>query len=215
MRAGDMWGPRVDTPMMMMILWQLVWVTQINTHTRISDRTNISIFQRLDKIFTRYILWRWLLLCSQYLVSVTTVSGSLSPRHFTPRPSELCAPTNCKMFPNNNFPVSLQVSKQSQPSVTNNNRPDQIFKTRILQNSAISPAMLLLVIHYWILLLIAIHLCNLFPWLPLDSPHFARDIPRSSDVFVMSQCPVNHQPSTSAIHRKWAFDTPASQNPWK
>ena len=55
------------------------------------------------------------------------------------RASPSDAATNRKMFPNNNFPVSLQVSKQSQQSVTNNNHPDKIFKTRILQNSRFPP----------------------------------------------------------------------------
>ena len=139
---------------------------------------------------------------------------SQPPTLHSESPSELCAPTNCKMFPNNNFPVSLQVSKQSQPSVTNNNHPDQIFKTQNqnITKFQISPApanlRMLQVIHDWILLLIAIHLCNLFPWLLLDSPHFPSDSPPHSPMclwcpsvhWTISHHPLPYSPQVSIWH---------------
>ena len=196
MRAGDMRDPGADTPTMM-IHWQLVWVTQINTHTRISDRTNNSIFQSLDKIL-KYCVTMAVFSISRLCHNCLSLS---QPRHFIPRPSVTLQPQIVKC---SQITIFLSHSKSQNKA----NQVSQITATQTKHSKLeyyISPApanpRMLQVIHDWILLLIAIHLCNLFPWLPLDSPHFARDIPPSSDVFVVSRCPVNHQPSPSAIHR--------------
>ena len=125
------------------------------------------------------------------------------------RPSPSDAATNRKMFPNNNFPVSLQVSKQSQQSVTNTDSDhDQIFKTRKYYIStfpceSVTPRA---ASDQWlnIIAIIVIHLCNLFPWLPRDSPHL---------LLICLWCPGVHwtiMPLPASIHRKCSFDTLAS-----
>ena len=166
------------------------------------------VLPNLDKIFTGC----WAIFCddtsqcSQYLGCVTTVSAlqtSESVRAW-------CGATNCKMFPNNNFPVSLQVSKQSQQSVTNTDSDhDQIFKTRKYYIStfpceSVTPRA---ASDQWlnIIAIIVIHLCNLFPWLPPDSPHL---------LLICLWCPGVHwtiMPLPASIHRKCSFDTPASE----
>ena len=177
-----------------------------------ADRTNISVLPNLDKIFTGC----WAIFCDDTSLSVLNISAvsQLSQLFRLQSPSEPGAGPQIVKCSQITIFLSHPKSQNKANQVSQITSPDQIFKTQILPDSRFPLERTLLLIHDWILLLIAIHLCNLFPWLPLDSPHFAGDSPSSSDVFVMSQCPLNHQPSPP-IHRKWALDTAASQNPWR